>query len=129
MQKRLLLIAIIAFSVSCIAVPVHADWTFICEDGRSVTLDRKNWTALQEHPCVKAWHAQNAAQDAGLTAAQPENDNAPRYAGGVARGEGAVQPVSLQERSQRSGTVHVPANSRGDDSQERPRTRIRLRRR
>jgi hypothetical protein len=124
-----LLIAIIAFSVSFFALPVHADWTFICEDGSSVTLDRKNWTALQEHPCVKDWHAKNAARDAGLTTAQPENDNAPRYAGGIARGAGAVQPASLQERSHRSTTVHVPANTRSDDTQERSHTRVRLRRR
>ena len=126
MQKRLLLVAVIAFSVSCFALPVHADWTFICEDGSSVTLDRKNWKAQREHPCVKDWHAKNAPRDAGPTAAQPENDNAPRYAGGIARGAGAVQAASFQDRSR---TVNVPANAQSDDTQERSRTRVRLRRR
>ena len=129
MQKRLLLVAVIAFSVSCFALPVHADWTFICEDGSSVTLDRKNWKAQQEHPCVKDWHAKNAPRDAGPTAAQPEDDNAPRYAGGIARGAGAVQAGVLLRNANRSRTVYVPANSQSDDSQERSRTRVRLRRR
>ena len=119
-------IAAIAFSLTG---PARADWTFICEDGTTVTLDRKNWAAQQEHPCVKDWHAKNAARDAGLTEAQSENDNAPRYAGGVARGADAIQPASFSEQSNRSRTVYAPANSRGDDSHERPRTRVRLRRR
>src|SRR5262245_42634887 len=35
----------------------RADETFVCADGSSVTVDDDNRSAMQDHPCVKAWFA------------------------------------------------------------------------
>jgi len=39
-----------------------ADDTFLCADGTSVTLTDDNRAAMQEHPCVKAWFANDLAR-------------------------------------------------------------------
>ena len=39
-----------------------ADETFLCRDGSSITIDDDNRAAMQDHPCVKAWFADDRAQ-------------------------------------------------------------------
>ena len=64
----------------------RADETFVCADGSSVTIDDDNRAAMQDHPCVKAWFA---------------NDRAARQAkaeqGGGEPGSG-TQPVLYRDR-------------------------------
>jgi len=43
-------------------VPGRADETFLCADGTSVTLESGNRAAMEEHPCVKAWFADDLAR-------------------------------------------------------------------
>jgi hypothetical protein len=40
----------------------RADETFLCEDGSSVTIGSDNRAAMQDHPCVKAWFADDRAR-------------------------------------------------------------------
>ncbi len=44
------------------AGPGRADETFLCADGSSLTITDENRAALQEHPCVKAWFADDRAR-------------------------------------------------------------------
>jgi hypothetical protein len=46
----------------CGTAPGRADETFMCEDGSSVTIDSSNRAVLQDHPCVKAWFADDLAR-------------------------------------------------------------------
>ncbi|SRR5581483_12295833 len=44
------------------AAPGRADETFVCADGSSLTITDENRAVLQEHPCVKAWFADDRAR-------------------------------------------------------------------
>ena len=44
------------------SAPGRADETFLCRDGSSVTIDDDNRVAMQDHPCVRAWFADDRAQ-------------------------------------------------------------------
>lgn len=45
-----------------LAAAARADETFFCADGSMVTLSSDNREALQNHPCVKAWFADEEAR-------------------------------------------------------------------
>ena len=63
------------------AAPGRADETFLCADGTSVTLESGNREAMQDHPCVKAWFADERARRQAQNAAEGE------------QGAGAAQPI------------------------------------
>jgi hypothetical protein len=47
------------------AVSGSADETFLCKDGSSVLIESANRAAMQDHPCVKAWFADDRARREG----------------------------------------------------------------
>jgi hypothetical protein len=48
--------------LSSSATSGRADETFLCQDGSSVTIDGDNRAAMQGHPCLKAWFANDRAR-------------------------------------------------------------------
>lgn len=44
------------------SAPGSADETYICDDGRSITIDSSNRDAAKDHPCVKSWFIADAAR-------------------------------------------------------------------
>jgi hypothetical protein len=43
-------------------VPGRTDETFLCADGTNVTMESGNRAAMEDHPCVKAWFADDLAR-------------------------------------------------------------------
>jgi len=57
--------AVLALAVSLFASSTthgRADETFLCQDGSSVTIDSDNRAVMQDHPCVKAWFADDLSR-------------------------------------------------------------------
>jgi hypothetical protein len=123
--------------VAASAIPGRADETFLCADGSSVTIDSANRAAMQDHPCVKAWFANELARrqaQAGEQEGARGSGQAPaavrRYTG---RGGGAAAR-ELQSRPgylawSRMRNVRPHTSKYEGSAQTRPGFRLRLGRR
>jgi hypothetical protein len=75
---------------------VWADETFVCSDGSMVTVTSDNRAAMQDHPCVKAWFANDAAMRKAA-----EEDEAPRQLPGTLVRYPVMRAVALRKTAQR----------------------------
>lgn len=117
-----------------LATPTLADETFLCEDGKLVTVTSANRETMQEHPCVKKWFTKEAETRAAKAAAAEEKPTGQGYAGGVARGTAtAALNAARSQGSSQGRTVRVyihRTRSEGEPARrEASRPRFRLRRR
>jgi hypothetical protein len=123
----------VAIGVVCLAAGSTAglaDDTFLCADGTSVTLTDDNRAAMQDHPCVKAWFADDlarrqarAAESEGRAGPAPAVHRTTARAGQAARDLRSRPGYVLWSRSREttsSGSGSTPL---------RPRLRLRFGRR
>jgi hypothetical protein len=111
------------------AAPGQADETFLCADGTSVTITNENRAAMQEHPCVKAWFADDLAQRQARAGESEGRGRAPVPA--VHRTTPRAAQAARDIRS-RPGYVlwsrsRTASSASKDETSTQPRRRFRLR--